>query len=38
MMSSKGVQWFWSNYRREFGETFQKEVASILSAAGEIDS
>jgi hypothetical protein len=38
MMSSKGVQWFWSNYRREFGETFQKEVAGILSAASEIDS
>jgi len=35
MMSSKGVQWFWSNYRQEFGESFRKEVAEILSEAGE---
>jgi hypothetical protein len=35
MMSSKGVQWFWSNYRQEFGESFRKEVAEILSDAAE---
>jgi hypothetical protein len=35
MMSSKGVQWFWSNYRGEFGESFQKEVAGILSEFAE---
>ena len=35
MMSSKGVRWFWSNYRGEFGETFQKEVAGILSTEGD---
>ena len=31
MMSSKGVQWFWSNYHQEFGESFRREVAKILS-------
>jgi hypothetical protein len=31
MMSSKGVQWFWSNFRGEFGESFQKEVREILN-------
>lgn len=35
MMSLKGVQWFWSNYRGEFGESFQKEVADILSNLAE---
>ncbi|MBW2241120.1 MAG: hypothetical protein JRH01_03975 [Deltaproteobacteria bacterium] len=35
MMSSKGVQWFWSNYRQEFGESFQEEVAKILSVEVE---
>jgi hypothetical protein len=35
MMSSKGVQWFWSNYREEFGESFQKEVAEIISDLAE---
>jgi hypothetical protein len=35
MMSSKGVRWFWSNYREEFGESFQKEVATILRAQGK---
>ena len=35
MMSSKGVQWFWSHYRGEFGESFQKEVAEILSDTAE---
>ena len=31
MMSSRGAQWFWSNYRGEFGEGFQNEVAEILN-------
>jgi hypothetical protein len=35
MMSSRGVQWFWANYREEFGESFQQEVARILSAQAE---
>ncbi len=35
IMSSKGVRWFWSNYQGEFGESFQKEVAGILSAEGK---
>ena len=35
MMFSKGVQWFWSHYRGEFGESFQKEVAEILSDMAE---
>lgn len=35
MMASKGVQWFWSNYRGEFGESFQQEVAEILSNLAE---
>lgn len=35
MMSSKGVRWFWSHYREEFGESFQKEVAEILSDLAE---
>ena len=34
MMSSTGVQWFWSNYQEEFGESFQREVRTILSAQG----
>jgi hypothetical protein len=38
MMSSRGVQWFWSNYGKEFGESFQREVATILSAQGESDA
>jgi len=38
MMSSKGVQWFWSNYREEFGESFQKEVDRILSNLAETSS
>jgi hypothetical protein len=37
MMSSKGAQWFWANYREEFGESFQKEVAGILSTETETD-
>lgn len=35
MMSSRGVQWFWSNYRQEFGDSFQREVAKILSDLAE---
>jgi hypothetical protein len=30
IMSSKGVQWFWANYRGEFGQSFQEEVAKLL--------
>ena len=36
MMSSKGVRWFWSNYRGEFGESFQTEVSKILRDEAEI--
>jgi hypothetical protein len=36
MMSSKGVRWFWSNYRGEFGESFQAEVTKILRDEAEI--
>jgi hypothetical protein len=36
MMSSKGVQWFWSSYHEEFGESFQAEVAKILRDEAEI--
>ena len=35
MMSSKGVQWFWSNYRGEFGESFQNEVSEIVRGETE---
>jgi len=34
-MASKGARWFWSKYRGEFGESFQKEIAGILSAEDE---
>ena len=35
MMSSRGVQWFWSNYHGEFGEGFQNEVVEILKDRAE---
>jgi hypothetical protein len=35
MMSSKGVQWFWSHYRGEFGESFQNEVSEIVGGETE---
>ena len=35
IMSSKGVQWFWANYREEFGASFQEEVAQILAETAE---
>jgi hypothetical protein len=37
LISSKGVQWFWSNYRGEFGESFQEVVAEILNDVAETD-
>ena len=36
MMSSKGVQWFWSKYRGEFGESFRKEVAELLGDEAKV--
>jgi hypothetical protein len=35
MMSSMRVRWFWSNYRGEFGGSFQTEVAKILRDQAE---
>lgn len=37
IMSWKGVQWFWAHYRGEFGESFQTEVAGILSEVAKTD-
>ncbi len=37
-MSLKGVQWFWSNYQREFDPSFQEKDAVLLeevSRAGD---
>ena len=31
LFSSKGTRWFWANYREEFGLSFQREVARIIS-------
>lgn len=31
VMATKGVRWFWSNYRDEFGESFQVVVDQIVN-------